>query len=130
MEEDKTPADDSADYYGSIRVTEMTREIVIKTEALIHAIKDSHEYAHYLFEKELIEGQPDLKQQIEEYRQRNFELQTMVDDDDILEKMEQFEREHAEFLEDPLVDSFLSAEAGFCRMMQDINEAIVESIDF
>ena len=47
--------------------------------AFISAIKASNEYQEYVREKERVKQYPDLKAQIDEYRKRNFLLQTSPD---------------------------------------------------
>ena len=71
---------------------------------------------------------PDLKAKIDDYRVRNFELQ--MSEDNALDKIDQFEREYANFRENPLVSDFLAAELAFCRMIQDINTQIAEAMHF
>ena len=44
--------------------------------------------------------------------------------------LEAFEREYANFREEPLVSEFLAAELAFCRMMQDINLHLTEAVHF
>ena len=95
---------------------------------LIVTIKDSDTYREYLTQLEKVKQQPELKKQIDDYRTRNYELQTGKDV--AFEKMEQFEREYEAFCENPYVADFLAAELDFCRMMQDINIRITEAMDF
>ena len=46
------------------------------------------------------------------------------------DKLEQFEREYDEFLQNHMVSDFLSAELAFCRMMQKINLYLTEAVNF
>lgn len=94
----------------------------------IEAIKASGEYQDYIRERERVKRFPDLKVQIDEYRRRNFELQTSKDT--AFDKIEQFEREYDNFRENPMVSDFLDAELAFCRMMQSTNIRVTEAIDF
>ena len=95
---------------------------------LASAIKESDIYQEY--EKQLcrVKEVPELKAQIDEFRMRNFQLQT--GGDNAFDKLEQFEEEYAEFRENPLVNDFLASELAFCRMMQEINKSIMNSVDF
>lgn len=95
---------------------------------LIVAIKESDTYKEYLAQLEVVKQQPGLKDQIDEFRTRNYELQ--ISGDGAFEKIEQFEREYEGFRENPHVEEFLAAELAFCRMMQDINIRITEAMDF
>ena len=71
-----------------------------------------------------------LRERIDEYRIRNFELQNSAYAEDLLDKMEAFEREYEKFRENPLVEGFLDAELAFCRMMQEIEVKLTEAVDF
>lgn len=97
---------------------------------LITAIKDTKEYQAYLREKEKVIHFPELKKQIDEYRIRNYELQNMTNDDELFEKIEEFDHEHEKFREDPLVSDFLEAELDFCRMIQDLSMKVTAALDF
>ena len=92
---------------------------------LTSAIKESDIYLEYEKQLNRVKAVPELKAQIDEFRMRNFKLQTNAFD-----KLEQFEDEYAEFRENPLVNDFLASELAFCRMMQEINRCIMNSVDF
>jgi cell fate (sporulation/competence/biofilm development) regulator YlbF (YheA/YmcA/DUF963 family) len=70
----------------------------------------------------------ELKMRLDAFRKQNFELQNREDMD--LEMLEQIEQEYQSLMEDPVVNQFLSSELALCRMVQDINLALAESIDF
>lgn len=95
---------------------------------LVEAIKESEQYKDYNRCLEQVKKDTALKAAIDEFRRRNFELQNSVDYD--FGKMEEFEKEYEEFRENPLVSDFLSAELGFCRMLQQIGDRIVEEVHF
>ena len=79
---------------------------------------------------ELLKEQPEYYRKVNEFRQRNYEMQNATQVDDLFEKMDAFEREYEAFRENPLVDKFLSSELAFCRMMQKIDLSIMEELDF
>jgi cell fate (sporulation/competence/biofilm development) regulator YlbF (YheA/YmcA/DUF963 family) len=95
---------------------------------LIAAILDSKEYADYHRDRERVKQLPELQMQLDEFRKQNFELQNREDTD--LEKLEQIEQEYQSLIDDPVVNQFLNSELALCRMVQDINLALAESIDF
>lgn len=99
-------------------------------ESLITVIHNTKEYQAFLREKEKVARFPELKQKINEYRLKNYELQNSTNDDELFDKMEEFDREYEEFRDDPLVSDFLEAELDFCRMMQDMNMRITAALDF
>lgn len=97
-------------------------------ELFIAAIMDTDEYKQYDLERNRVKQYPELKAQIDEYRRRNFMLQTS--EDTAFEKIDQFEREYEGFRENPIVADFLAAELAFCRMIQNINLRITEAVHF
>lgn len=99
-------------------------------EGLIKAIKASKEYEKYELEKEKVKRFPDLKAQIDQYRELNYRLQDSTEDSELFHKIEEFEREYEKFREDPLVSDFLAAELAFCRMMQKLDIQLTAALDF
>lgn len=93
-------------------------------------IQESDTYKEYLFQREKLKKQPELYDKVNEFRQKNFELQNELDSEDLFDRMEVFEQEYAKFRENPMVEAFLRAELAFCRMMQDINVLLTAEIDF
>ena len=93
-------------------------------------IQQSDTYKEYWQQREKLKKQPDLYDKVNEFRQRNFDIQNESDSEDLFDKMEAFEREYAKFRENPMVEDFLRAELAFCRMMQDINVLLTAEIDF
>ena len=96
------------------------KEIIEAARAFADQIMTSDTYRQYYYQREKIKKQPELYEKVNEFRQRNFDLQNETDSDDMLDRMEAFEREYEKFRENPLVDDFLRAELAFCRMMQEV----------
>ena len=105
-------------------------EVQEALEQLAQAIKDSDIYREYRRQSEKVDNTGDMREKIDEYRVRNFELQNSVQTEDLLDKLDAFEREYEKFREDPLVEEFLDAELAFCRMMQEIGVKLAEAMDF
>lgn len=93
-------------------------------------IMESDTYKEYLYQREKIKKQPELYDKVNEFRQRNFELQNGTNEEELFDRMEDFEKEYEKFRENPLVDDFLRAELSFCRMMQEVDLLLAEAIDF
>lgn len=106
------------------------KEIIEAARGFADTIMTSRTYKEYLFQREKIKKQPGLYAKVNEYRQRNFDLQNEADSDDIFERMEAFEKEYEKFRENPFVDDFLQAELAFCRMMQEVYVLLADAIDF
>ena len=105
-------------------------EIEQALERFIGEIKRTEVYKEYSRQKEKVSRFPELKAKIDEFRIRNFQLQSAAVGDELFDKIEDFEREYEKFREDPLVSDFLAAELGLCRMMQQINMTMTEELDF
>ncbi len=106
------------------------KEIIEAARQFADTIMTSDTYKEYLYQREKIKKQPELYEKVNEFRQRNFDLQNEADSDEIFDRMEAFEREYEKFREDPFVDGFLQAELAFCRMMQEVYVLLAEEIDF
>ena len=105
-------------------------EIMEATKKFAAVIRESDTYREYLDQREKIKKQPELYDKVNEFRQRNFDLQNEYDSEDLFDRMEAFEQEYMKFRENPLVEDFLRAELAFCRMMQEVNILITAEIDF
>ena len=106
------------------------KQIKSALEVFVEKLKDTSEYKNYVRQKEKVKAHPELKAQIDEYRKMVFEVQSLADENEIYDKMEQFENEYAEFGEDPLVNDFLEAELALCRLVQEIEEVITDALNF
>ncbi len=106
------------------------KEIIEAARAFADQIMTSDTYRQYYYQREKIKKQPELYEKVNEFRQRNFDLQNETDSDDMLDRMEAFEREYEKFRENSLVDDFLRAELAFCRMMQEVYVLLADEVDF
>ena len=95
---------------------------------LVEAIRNTDAYLEYQRQLAYVKEQPELKRQIDDFRTRNFELQTSKDTN--FDKIDQFTRENEAFRENPLVSDFLAAELAFCRMMQEIGLYVTDQMRF
>ena len=105
-------------------------EVQEALEQLAQAVKESEVYREYRRQSERVDNAGDMREKRDEDRVRNFELQNSVQTEDLLDKLDDFEREYEKFREDPLVEEFLDAELAFCRMMQEIDVKLAEAMDF
>lgn len=96
----------------------------------VKAIKDTDTYKGYCCQLEKIKKSPALFQQVNEFRQKNYEIQNTGQANDLFDKLDAFEKEYEKFRENPIVDDFLKAELAFCRLMQEINIIIAKELDF
>lgn len=105
-------------------------EIVEAAKKFAAIIQETDTYKEYYNQREKVKKQPQLYDKINEFRQRNFELQNESDSEELFDRIEAFDQEYAKFRENPLVDDFLRAELAFCRMMQEVDILLAAEIDF
>lgn len=101
------------------------------TSQLVFAMKNTEIYKVYKMQCSKINKQLDLKQRVDEYRQKNFDIQNGdYSGEQIMEKQDILMAEYSDILENPLITDFLAAELEFCRMVQNVNLRITEGLDF
>lgn len=96
----------------------------------VEAIKNTNEYREYEEEKEKMHRLPELKAQVDDYRLQNFRIQQITDPNRLIDETENFTKRYEKFREDKRVSDFLAKELAFCRMMQYVNNNIMEALDF
>ena len=95
---------------------------------LVSAILESDVYLTYRTELDKVKQVPGLKSQIDEFRMRNFALQSSMDND--FDKLDRIEKDYEDFRANPLVADFLAAELDLCRMIQGIDMRITAELKF
>lgn len=109
----------------------MLEQSAIKAvDEFVNSIRETETYKKYCEQLQMIKQQPQQYARVNEFRQRNYELQNSAQTDDLFEKIDVFEKEYEKFREDPLVENFLQAELALCRMMQKVDIMITEKLDF
>ena len=98
------------------------------TEQFVEAVLTSDEYLAYKRELEEVKLHPDLKTQLDEFRRRNYELQSSGDLN--FDKLDRFEQEYEIFRQKPMVSDFLQAELDLCRALQRVMLRVTEKISF
>lgn len=102
-------------------------EITESLECFIKSVKESNIYQDYEKQKKILKEYPDLKEKIDEFRERNFKLQTMENSEQLFDETDQFTKEYERLRDIPMVHDFLRKELAYCRMVQEINEKILET---
>lgn len=97
---------------------------------LVRAVKSSEEYRNYELQLAELKKQPVLYDKVNEFRQKNFHIQNTETSENIMDCMDELEKEYEELRENSLVEEFLEADTSFCRMMQEINIFITKELDF
>lgn len=113
---------------GQMYIPGGTDKLESAVDALITAVLECEEYLAYRAELDRVLQIPGLKTQLDEYRRRNYELQSSMDID--FDKLDRFEKEYEDFRTDPVVWDFLAAELAFCKRMQAIETRVTAELDF
>lgn len=84
-------------------------------EELIAAVIASEEYREYDRQKQIMKEQPELKAQIDRFRQENFELQNSVQSDELFDRTDEFSRRLEEFRKNLAGGRIPERRAGFLQ---------------
>jgi cell fate (sporulation/competence/biofilm development) regulator YlbF (YheA/YmcA/DUF963 family) len=106
------------------------RQVENSLKTLIDTIRNSEVYCNYRAAHQKVAEQPELLEQINNFRRKNFIMQQTLAGDELLERSDDLAREYAGFRENPLVDQYLSAELSFCRMKQGMDDLLLKELEF
>lgn len=104
------------------------KNVARRTQELTEAIRSSQAYMDFERAKKEIRENPELRAQLNQFRRKNYELQNEKSGSDWYEVVDDFEKQNEEFRKNPLVEEFLSNELELCRMIQRINQSIVDVV--
>lgn len=107
----------------------MQDDVDICTRSLTRAIRESREYCEYEDIKKKLKDNPELKNQINQYRKECYQLQNTGDEGGLYDRVEEFTNKYSQFRRDPLVDDYLKCELAVCRMLQEVAAKVVEAVD-
>lgn len=96
----------------------------------VAAIRKSAEYSDYQVQLTKLQKEPELFRLVNDFRIKNYNFQNTYEGEDMLERMDELDREREQLRENSLIEHFLEAETAFCRMMQEINMLITRELDF
>ncbi len=116
MKEDKTRLDASC------------RDILLKTEELVDAIKESEAYDCYQRRLDRIHSRPELYARFNEFRGKLMASRLEGIGGTVTEEVETLYREYSDLLNDPLVNSFLMAEQRVCELMRQVYGCIADRL--
>lgn len=108
----------------------MSIDIKEETHLFAELLRKTDIYHEYTEARNAIKQDPELYRKVNEFRQRNFDLQHNTREEDLMDAADAFERENEEFRANPLVDRFLGAELALCRMLQEVSLQVIEEMDF
>lgn len=128
MEENKEKSNDPADYYGSIKKGWIAM-IVAEAKQLNQVIKSSEEYTRYQNAMKQVMADQALYQKMNEFRRRNYELQSYDDGVNRYQEIHNLGLEYESVLRTPVVNEFLVAERILTRKMATVYETIADGLE-
>lgn len=96
----------------------------------VRAIKASAEYRAYDIQLARIKKQPELYERVNAFREKNFMIQNTEASENLMDRIDELDKEFEQLRENPVAADFFDAETSFCRMMQEVNMLIVKELDF
>lgn len=96
---------------------------------LSNAVKNSKEYNDYLYYKNLLNQNPELKYLVNEIRALNFEFYNSDNKDNSILEDENIRHKYEYVCSQEIANRYLRAEFNLCQMVQDICNTIIEDIE-
>jgi len=103
------------------------RESDVLVSEFVERLRNTETYNKYMEECQKLQPYPELRRQINRYREDTYALQNS--DGDIFDKIDEYDRKYSEFRSNPLVENYLQAELKMVRMLQRIYDKIAEMTD-
>ncbi len=105
-------------------------DIYDKAAELAKFIKESAEYKNYQETRASILGRLQTMEVLKEYRQRQFEMQLAhIAGEDVTENETEVEALYEIMANDPQINDYLTAEYNFTRLMQDIQNILMDGLE-
>jgi Protein of unknown function (DUF964). len=96
---------------------------------LIKAMKAHENYITYKQCREELETFPDLKNRVNAFKVKSFQLHNATSSDKLFWENDIIMEEYLELTKNPLVNKLLESELGICRMVQSVHHEMAASID-
>ena len=100
------------------------------TDDYLKELKKSPVFKQYRDKYTALKKDEEMWEKVFEYRKLRHELQKNTSPDELYDKADWFERDHAYIYENKQAKEFLEAEVAMCRLVQDICLKITQSMDF
>ena len=98
------------------------------TEDLIQCIIESDEYRNFCELRDKVQAEPELRQQINDFRLHVFETQNSQEPLDMYHEQNRLCNDYEEFRKNPLVNGFLLAELRVCERIMSTESSGVNSL--
>lgn len=114
---------DSGRYANRAEVQAVIREFVSK-------MKESDEFCLYRETAAELALYPIWKSRVQELRKKNYQLQNSGETPDLYVALERLQEEYKDIYSNAVTANFLNAEVAVCRIIQQLNEELIDSLDF
>lgn len=110
----------------------MNEELIKGTEAFVASIKKSEAFVNYLNYKSIIDRNPSLKEEVEAFRRKSFEIQAghRYGYFNAYENLIGLKEEYDDLLNEPIVKAFLEAEFKVSKMISEVMTVFADSLEF
>ncbi len=99
-------------------------------DRLIDAVKESPELTAYNEARAKLKEYPEKLARLQEFRQKNYCLQNSEEEVDLFTEADRLADSFRDVYQDPIMQQYLKAEAGLCKIVQWINTSVVSCLDF
>lgn len=104
--------------------------ILQEAEKMKHHISNSKEYLYYKECQKKLKKDKELYDKVNEFRKKNFELQSCKQDESTLQEAEQLYDQYQEYLNQESVIEFFDAERKICNIMRQVYDTLAEALEF
>lgn len=118
----------ASEAYGSTDRSAVYGSLAGELEEFVTLIRETPEYINYQTQKKKISENPELKKAADTLRMENFNIHMTASDEDVAEEVLKFAADNESLYRMPEIYDYLSAEASFCKMMQDVFDGILNGI--
>ncbi len=130
MEEDKAPADDFTDYFGSLEFMREVETILEETSVLIDRIKSTQIYTEYQCALEDLQRHPELKALADAFREEKYLAYTALKEPVSFVCFDSLEEKRLRLAAYPEIERYLQAELALCRVLQEVQNRLVLAMNF
>jgi len=108
----------------------MSKDTMEIAKELIKVLEESTVFQKYVEQVERAKADNELCGRIHEIRELNLQLQTERNSDRVFEEQEKLENRYDELCSDQRVYDFIQAETDFIKVYQDLNQIVLDKIQF
>lgn len=107
------------------------RVITDKAKELAEAIRSSNEYSDYLEAREALEKDDINYEILEEFRQKQWEIQldSLLGRDVDYDESDEVDEIYTSFIDNDKINEFLLAEYKFTKVLNDVQEILLNSLE-